>query len=100
MQDIGEEERNGLSPGLFYLEQVCQMLEEIARKQMHSRALKMEIDAQWEHQDIEVSQVKTFMYLHLCKAIKRLSVSTMHWVYKHDMILSKLLSMTRYLLVA
>ncbi|TDH01975.1 hypothetical protein EPR50_G00168420 [Perca flavescens] len=52
-EDLGEEERNGLSPGLFYLEQVCQMLEEIARKQMHSRALTMEIDTQWEHQDME-----------------------------------------------
>ncbi|KAA8584237.1 hypothetical protein FQN60_008022, partial [Etheostoma spectabile] len=52
-QDLGKEERNGLSPGFCYLEHVCQKLEEIARKQMHSRALQMEKDAQWEHQDME-----------------------------------------------
>ncbi|XP_032395564.1 uncharacterized protein si:dkey-106l3.7 isoform X1 [Etheostoma spectabile] len=55
-EDLGKEERNGLSPGFCYLEHVCQKLEEIARKQMHSRALQMEKDAQWEHQDMEVSQ--------------------------------------------
>ncbi|XP_078127187.1 uncharacterized protein LOC144531115 isoform X1 [Sander vitreus] len=55
-EDLGEKDRNGLSPGLCYLEQVCQILEEIAGKQMHSRALQMEIDAQWEHQDMKVSQ--------------------------------------------
>ncbi|XP_032395565.1 uncharacterized protein si:dkey-106l3.7 isoform X2 [Etheostoma spectabile] len=52
-EDLGKEERNGLSPGFCYLEHVCQKLEEIARKQMHSRALQMEKDAQWEHQDME-----------------------------------------------
>lgn len=56
VQDLGEDERTGLSPGLCYLEQVCQMLEEIARQQMHSRALQMEMDALQEHQDMEVSQ--------------------------------------------
>ncbi|XP_034752285.1 uncharacterized protein si:dkey-106l3.7 isoform X2 [Etheostoma cragini] len=52
-EDRGEEERNGLSPGFCYLEHVCQKLEEIARKQMHSRALQMETDARWEPQDME-----------------------------------------------
>ncbi|KAG7223940.1 hypothetical protein INR49_015196, partial [Caranx melampygus] len=58
----GEGERTGLSPGLDYLEQVCQMLEEIARQQMHNRALQTEMDALREHQDTPVSQVKTVMY--------------------------------------
>ncbi|KAM7369084.1 hypothetical protein PAMP_013381 [Pampus punctatissimus] len=53
-QDLGEEVRTGLSPGLKYLEQVCQMLEEIARQQMHNRALQMEINALQEHQDTQV----------------------------------------------
>lgn len=51
-----------MSPGLIYLEQVCQMLEETARKQMRDRALQMERDALQEHQEMEVSQVKTFIY--------------------------------------
>lgn len=62
MQDLGEEEGKGLSPGLSYLEQVCQMLEEVARQQMHNQALQMDTNAPREHQDTEVSQVKTFMY--------------------------------------
>lgn len=49
-------ERTELSPGLMYLEQVCQMLEEIARQQMQNRALQMERDALQEHQELEVSQ--------------------------------------------
>ncbi|KAK5878821.1 hypothetical protein CesoFtcFv8_024197 [Champsocephalus esox] len=55
-EDLGAEEGNELSPGLLYLEQVCQMLEEIAKQQMHSRALQMETDALREHQDLEESQ--------------------------------------------
>lgn len=62
MQDLGEEEGKGLSPGLSYLEHVCQMLEEIARQQINNRALQMEMDAQRTHQDMEVSQVKAFMH--------------------------------------
>uniref|UniRef100_UPI0037E7F713 uro-adherence factor A n=1 Tax=Semicossyphus pulcher TaxID=241346 RepID=UPI0037E7F713 len=50
---LHEEEGSALSPGLCYLEQVCQMLEEIARQQMHSRALQKEMDALREHQDME-----------------------------------------------
>ncbi|XP_042251666.1 uncharacterized protein si:dkey-106l3.7 isoform X1 [Thunnus maccoyii] len=52
-EDLGEEVRTALSPGLNYLEQVCQMLEEIARQQMHNRALQMEMDALQEHQDTQ-----------------------------------------------
>lgn len=63
MQDLGEEEVKGLSPGLSYLEQVCQMLEEVARQQMHNQALQMDANAPREHQDVEVSQVKTFTQL-------------------------------------
>ncbi|XP_022072015.1 uncharacterized protein si:dkey-106l3.7 [Acanthochromis polyacanthus] len=48
------EEGKELSPGLNYLEQVCQMLEEIARQQMHSRALQTEMDALCEDQDTQV----------------------------------------------
>lgn len=52
-----------MSPGLCYLEQVCQMLEEIARQQMHSQALQMEMNALQECQDSEVSQVKIFTHI-------------------------------------
>ncbi|XP_068561583.1 uncharacterized protein si:dkey-106l3.7 [Cebidichthys violaceus] len=55
-EDLGEQEETRLSPGLCYLEQVCQMLEEIARQQMHSRVLQMETDAQRERQNTEVNQ--------------------------------------------
>ncbi|KAM8744324.1 uncharacterized protein AB9X84_018329 isoform 1-T1 [Acanthopagrus schlegelii] len=56
LEDLGEEEVKGLSPGLSYLEQVCQMLEEVARQQMHNQALQMDANAPREHQDVEVSQ--------------------------------------------
>lgn len=49
------EEGKELSPGLNYLEQVCQMLEEIARQQMHSRALQTEMDALCEDQDTQAA---------------------------------------------
>ncbi|KAL6097038.1 uncharacterized protein ACO6RY_06225 [Pungitius sinensis] len=55
-QDLGERERAPLSPGLRYLERVCQMLEEIARQQMQSQALQMETDALQDDQNIEVDQ--------------------------------------------
>ncbi|XP_068429951.1 uncharacterized protein si:dkey-106l3.7 isoform X2 [Clinocottus analis] len=54
-EDLGEQEKTRLSPGLFYLEQVCQMLEEIARKQMHSRATQMETNALQEPPNTEVA---------------------------------------------
>ncbi|XP_071322306.1 uncharacterized protein [Trachinotus anak] len=52
-EELGEEERAGLSPGLSYLEQVCQMLEGIARQQMHNLALQTEVDALRELQDTQ-----------------------------------------------
>ncbi|XP_040013980.1 uncharacterized protein si:dkey-106l3.7 isoform X2 [Xiphias gladius] len=55
--ELGEEESTGLSPGLNYLEQVCQMLEGIARQQMHNRALRMEMDALREHQDAQAPHI-------------------------------------------
>ncbi|CAJ1070788.1 uncharacterized protein si:dkey-106l3.7 isoform X1 [Xyrichtys novacula] len=55
-EDVGDEKKTELSPGLCYLEQVCQMLEEIARQQMQSRALQTEMEALQEHEDIEESQ--------------------------------------------
>ncbi|TNN71351.1 hypothetical protein EYF80_018429 [Liparis tanakae] len=53
-EDLGEQEKTRLSPGLRYLEQVCQMLEEIARQQMHDRASQMETNALQEHGNTEV----------------------------------------------
>ncbi|XP_070707093.1 uncharacterized protein [Pempheris klunzingeri] len=52
-QEPGAWEGAGLGPGLTYLEQVCQMLEEVARQQMHGRAPQMEMDALQEHRDVE-----------------------------------------------
>ncbi|XP_037547836.1 uncharacterized protein si:dkey-106l3.7 [Nematolebias whitei] len=45
-----------LSPGLFYLEQVCQMLEKVAREQMRSQAFQIETDALWEHEETEAPE--------------------------------------------
>ncbi|XP_076020276.1 uncharacterized protein LOC143011322 [Genypterus blacodes] len=56
LEPLGEEEREGLSPGFRYLEQVCQTLERIAKHQLHNRAIQMKIDALREHQDELVSQ--------------------------------------------
>lgn len=61
VQELSEEEGQVLSPGLSYLEQVCQMLEEIARQQMHSRALQRQMNALQEHRDTEVNQVTALM---------------------------------------
>lgn len=57
VQDLSEEEGRGLSPGLSYLEQVCQTLEEFARQQMRSQALQREMDALQERGDMEVNKV-------------------------------------------
>ncbi|KAM9840990.1 uncharacterized protein ACBR49_014513 [Aulostomus maculatus] len=54
-EDLGKEDMMGLSPGLCYLEQVCQMLEEFARQQMHSQALQLETDSLQERQDVQAS---------------------------------------------
>nr|XP_046231639.1 uncharacterized protein si:dkey-106l3.7 [Scatophagus argus] len=53
LEDLSETEEKGLSPGLSYLEEVCQMLEEIARKQMHNQALQMGMNVLQEYQDME-----------------------------------------------
>lgn len=79
MQDLGEEEGKGLSPGLSYLEQVCQMLEEVARQQMHNQALQMDANASREHQDMEESQVKTFTYTSLKGNYQGVTDSTSGW---------------------
>ncbi|KAI3361823.1 hypothetical protein L3Q82_002151 [Scortum barcoo] len=54
-EDLGEVDGKGLSPGLSYLEQVCQMLEDIARQQMQmqNRASQMETDGPLELRDME-----------------------------------------------
>ncbi|XP_061589386.1 uncharacterized protein si:dkey-106l3.7 [Cololabis saira] len=52
-EDCDVQERQELSPGLCYLEQVCQMLEEIARQQMQNQRLQMETDALLENKDIQ-----------------------------------------------
>ncbi|XP_060916843.1 uncharacterized protein si:dkey-106l3.7 isoform X2 [Labrus mixtus] len=57
LEVLGEEKKKELSPGLLYLEQVCQMLEEIARQQMHSQALQKEMDALREHEELEMEAV-------------------------------------------
>ncbi|XP_008288228.1 uncharacterized protein LOC103363308 [Stegastes partitus] len=54
-EGLGGQDGTELSPGLNYLEQVCQMLEEIARQQMHSRALQTEMDALCEDQDTQAA---------------------------------------------
>lgn len=56
-QDLSEEGATGLSPGLSYLEHVCQMLEEFADQQRHKQALQRGGDGLQEHQEVEVSQV-------------------------------------------
>lgn len=43
-----------LSPGLSYLEQVCQMLEGYAREQMHYRGIHLELEALWEDEDTKI----------------------------------------------
>ncbi|XP_034458942.1 uncharacterized protein si:dkey-106l3.7 [Hippoglossus hippoglossus] len=52
-EELGEEDMSGPSPGLCYLEQVCQMLENIARQQIQNRALRMEVDALREQKDVQ-----------------------------------------------
>eukprot|EP00066_Takifugu_rubripes_P014000 XP_011603266.1 PREDICTED: uncharacterized protein LOC105416588 isoform X2 [Takifugu rubripes] len=56
LEDLSEEGANGLSPGLCYLEHVCQMLEEFADQQRHKRALQRGRSGLQEHQEVEVSQ--------------------------------------------
>lgn len=51
-----------LSPGLSYLEQVCQTLEVIARQQMQNRASEMEARGVRQPQGLEVSQAEPITY--------------------------------------
>lgn len=62
LQDLREEEVRGLSPGLCYLENVCQMLEEFARQQAHKQEVQKEIYAPRECQEMELNQVIMFNY--------------------------------------
>lgn len=63
-------EKAELSPGLVYLEHVCQMLEEIARQQLQSNALQMEEEALVEVQEPQEKQVRSDtvcdMSMHMC----------------------------------
>ncbi|XP_071769665.1 uncharacterized protein LOC139922918 [Centroberyx gerrardi] len=67
-EDRCEEEREVLSPGLSYLEQVCRMLEEIARLQMRNRGLQTEMDALREHQAKQANQAPETLLCD-CKAV-------------------------------
>lgn len=65
------------------------MLEDIARKQMHNRASQMETDSLRGHQDMEVSQAKTFTYrtfarqLRICHSFcTALGLQTWHELFK------------------
>lgn len=69
MQERGREARV-LSPGLLYLEQVCQILEDIAKQQMQNRETQAEFDTLCEHQELQVSQVN--------------SVTTEHFTMRHS----------------
>lgn len=69
LQERGREARV-LSPGLLYLEQVCQILEDIAKQQMQNRETQAEFDTLCEHQELQVSQVN--------------SVTTEHFTMRHS----------------
>ncbi|KAG7499231.1 hypothetical protein JOB18_032787 [Solea senegalensis] len=53
LEECNEEERTGLSPGLCYLEQVCQMLEEVARQQIQNSTTLTEFHAPRENGDVQ-----------------------------------------------
>ncbi|MEQ2286843.1 hypothetical protein AMECASPLE_006598 [Ameca splendens] len=50
-QDCGVFEGKELSPGLCYLEWVCQKMEQYAKQQMQNQTLQMETDALQEHEE-------------------------------------------------
>ncbi|CAG5867376.1 unnamed protein product [Menidia menidia] len=56
-QGLGIEDRKELSPGLCYLEQVCQMLEDIAQKQMHHQASQEERETLEQRQDTQALEI-------------------------------------------
>ncbi|XP_017266000.1 uncharacterized protein si:dkey-106l3.7 [Kryptolebias marmoratus] len=53
---LGVTEEKRLSPGLFYLEQVCQMLEEVARQQLRGQAPRAESAALREDEGAETPE--------------------------------------------
>lgn len=61
LQDLSEEGAKRLSPGLCYLELVCQRLEDFAEQQRHNRALQREGNALQEQQEEEVSWAEAGM---------------------------------------
>ncbi|XP_010876013.2 uncharacterized protein si:dkey-106l3.7 [Esox lucius] len=66
-ENVGEEGKEVLSPGLGYLEQVCRMLEEIARLQMCNQELQMEMESLQEQQTSKNSECDQLD----CEAAKR-----------------------------
>lgn len=57
-QDLSEDEAKGLSPGLCYLEHVCQRLEEFAEQQRHNQALQRQKNALKMHLEAEAGQAE------------------------------------------
>ncbi|XP_034048763.1 uncharacterized protein si:dkey-106l3.7 isoform X2 [Thalassophryne amazonica] len=53
LKDPDQGEKKELSPGLSYLEQVCQMLENVAKQQMRSRALSIEMNNLRQHRPMQ-----------------------------------------------
>ena len=56
-QEVNEEARDALGPGLSYLEQVCQRWEQIAWLQINNRKLNLEMDVLKDHRDTQVNRV-------------------------------------------
>ncbi|KAK2888372.1 uncharacterized protein si:dkey-106l3.7 isoform X2 [Channa argus] len=66
-EEICELGRKELSPGLRYLEQLCQTLEEIARQQLQNQVLQIEMDALQEDQDTQSDSKTTEADLASCQ---------------------------------
>lgn len=62
-QDLSEDEGTGLSPGLCYLEQVCQMLEEFAQQQRHNQAVQRQREAQQTRLGVGACQAEPLVEL-------------------------------------
>lgn len=54
------EDKKELSPGLWYLEQVCQFLEDIAQKRINNQIVQMDTDSVCK-EGTQVSHVATFL---------------------------------------
>ncbi|XP_062340279.1 swi5-dependent recombination DNA repair protein 1 homolog isoform X1 [Osmerus eperlanus] len=70
-----EEMRMGLSPGLGYLEQLCRVLEEMAKLRLQNQRLQMEMDSVRAQQ--VMSQI-TETHRHDCKVIEKNEQSPKH----------------------